>query len=1083
MQKILLPRLETTLWKLPRNKNIAVQLLANEMEIEPTIIQSGSGYVVIGSSEQKVCLVWSARQVPDIFSHVLLVNRKPDEVKLTSNAIRFKEWIKHPQMQFSATSDVIESWSGSFNYLEEDTEREIIGLRNPQIGAIHSVLGHLKVSDKPGIVVLPTGTGKTEVMLSVLIANKCGKVLVIVPSDALREQIFSKFLTLGLLKRFGIVSEDVLYPKVGILKQGFSNISEAESFFDACNVVVATMDVISNSSDELQEKIASMFSHLFIDEAHHTKATSWELFRRKFTQNKILQFTATPFRNDGKRLDGVTIFNFPLKKAQEQGYFKKINFIPIKKYSLREADVAIADSAVRKLREDIENGFDHILMARCETKNRAQDVFQLYEKHEDLNPIVIYSGLKNKRQIMDKIKKKEHKIIVAVDMLGEGFDLPELKIAAFHDIRKSLPITLQFAGRFTRTSLDQQLGDASFIANIADVDFKDELAELYSQNPDWNSLLSSISTEKIDDQIRFEEFIAGFHGMKDASIPFQNIKSALSTVVYRNANEIWQPENFINGLPDYNKSDYKFHDINHDKKILVIIKANRVEVDWVNLKDIHQLQWNLIVVFWEAKNNLLFIHSSDKSSLYENLAASILGEGAELINKMNVFKAFYGVNRATLQNVGLKEFLGKSISYRMSAGSDVEPSLSAAEKKKGQKALVFGTGYENGEKISLGCSYKGRIWSYAKGDLIEFQEWCCKLSDKLSNNEIDPNQILKDTLIPELKTERPAVFPVWIDWNEGMYVFPEYRYVIKIDGASFDLSNCELVISNPSTDGGLFFELKTDTETILLEKKLYQKDENTPDFGIINHSTGRSISIHFGTKAYSIEDFFYLETPTFWFADGSSLTGNSFVKLKQTISSFEKERLIAWNWSGVNLSKESQGISPKILDSIQYKVIDTLKNQDFDIIYDDDSSGEIADVIAIKEEEDKLKISFYHLKYANGGVVNNQINNFYEVCGQAQKSICWKHKNGDEIFGHLLRREVKRKSGVECSRIEKGSREDLERLKQIAKRNIPIEFEIFIVQPALSKAAASEEILTLLGVTDNFLMELAHIKLSVIVSD
>jgi hypothetical protein len=28
-------------------------------------------------------------------------------------------------------------------------------------------------------------------------------------------------------------------------------------------------------------------------------------------------------------------------------------------------------------------------------------------------------------------------------MLGEGFDLPELKIAAFHDIRKTLAVTLQ----------------------------------------------------------------------------------------------------------------------------------------------------------------------------------------------------------------------------------------------------------------------------------------------------------------------------------------------------------------------------------------------------------------------------------------------------------------------------------------------------------------------------------------------------------------------------------------------------------------------------------------------------------------
>ena len=51
-------------------------------------------------------------------------------------------------------------------------------------------------------------------------------------------------------------------------------------------------------------------------------------------------------------------------------------------------------------------------------------------------------------------------IAVCVDMLGEGFDLPELKIAAFHDIRKILAVTLQLAGRFMRAR--PALGAATF---------------------------------------------------------------------------------------------------------------------------------------------------------------------------------------------------------------------------------------------------------------------------------------------------------------------------------------------------------------------------------------------------------------------------------------------------------------------------------------------------------------------------------------------------------------------------------------------------------------------------------------------
>ena len=78
--------------------------------------------------------------------------------------------------------------------------------------------------------------------------------------------------------------------------------------------------------------------------------------------------------------------------------------------------------------------------------------------------------------------------MVCVNMLGEGFDLPELKIAAFHDIRKSLPITLQFAGRFTRTSRDAKLGDASFIANLADLKVQQELDSLYEEDAEFSSM-------------------------------------------------------------------------------------------------------------------------------------------------------------------------------------------------------------------------------------------------------------------------------------------------------------------------------------------------------------------------------------------------------------------------------------------------------------------------------------------------------------------------------------------------------------------------------------------------------------------
>lgn len=48
---------------------------------------------------------------------------------------------------------------------------------------------------------------------------------------------------------------------------------------------------------------------------------------------------------------------------------------------------------------------------------------------------------------------------------------------------------------------------------------------------------------------------------------------------------------------------------------------------------------------------------------------------------------------------------------------------------------------------------------------------------------------------------------------------------------------------------------------------------------------------------------------------------------------------------------------------------------------------------------------------------------------------------------------------------------------------VPLEFEIYIVQPGLSKSNNTEQQLTLLGVTETYLMERALIKLKVIGSE
>lgn len=1079
--KITLPKFQLLLSHKSGSRNEIRQLICPEKTIELEVLEQNNQFIIVNNDGNKVCLTSKKEYVPQNIDFAILTNIIPSLNKFTDNKVTLKQWIKHPDSTKNSPQAIIDSWEDQFNYKEEtDTSN---GLRQPQIAALHMIMGHLKLPNNAATVVMPTGTGKTETMLATLVANRCQKLLVTVPSDSLRNQITEKFISLGLLKQFSVVGKNALYPTVGIIKNKFEDLDVIAEFIEKCNVVVTTMSWLTNQEENIQNFFAENFSHVFIDEAHHVKAASWNELRSRFDNEKIIQFTATPFRNDGKRLEGKIISNFPLKKAQEQGYYKKIDFIPIHVYDKNKADKEIATTAVERLRADLDKSYNHILMARCATKERANEIYTLYKPYSEFNPVVIYSGCQNFKEVYNKILQKKARIIVCVDMLGEGFDLPELKIAAFHDIRKSLPITLQLAGRFTRTKYDEELGNASFIANIAELEVRNELADLYATDADWNEILSNSSSAQINEQVEFKDFMSGFKKLDNSNIPFQNIRPKLSTVVYKNKTTTWNPENFTKGIPNYDNLEFKFHDINREQNMLVIVTGKRVDVDWVHDKrDIYHIQWHITIVYWETRNNLLFINSSDNGSLYNELAKAIIEESAELIRGIDVFKTFYNVKRVQLQNVGLRQFLGKNIRFRMMVGSDVGEALSLAEKQRGEKAFVMGTGFERGNPVNIGASYKGRIWTKLQGDLKQFKDWCTALGNKLIDENIDPNQILRETLIPTLITERPLVFPVWIDWDTDIYLDIETKYNFHIDGLSYNLSNITLILISPSSDGDLLFALKSEEKEVVFKLELFEKTSGTEKYADfkITQLTDSMVEVQFGTKRINAVEFFEKFIPTIWFADGSALTGNEYYELKQQIGIYPKEEIITWDWSDVNLRKEAQGINPKITNSIQYKVIQKLQEEDFDIIYDDDYSGEIADVIAIKELNDKIKIELYHLKFAIDGVVSNQIKNFYEVCGQAQKSIHWKHKSSRELINHLLRRETKSKNGISCSRIEKGTRDDLIRLLSIAKNEIPVEYEIYIVQPGFSKARVSEEIRTLLGVTATYIKEFSDINLKII---
>lgn len=1041
------------------------------LSIYPFIIQSnGINYLLTSDTK------WVDNFITD---YVLLVSRKPTKKDLISDKINIKQWLKHPQFLTISPDEILDTWTDKFKFVKENESKNIKGLRPPQIGALFSILAHIQNPEDKGIVVMPTGTGKTETMLATLIANQCNKLLVSVPSDSLRTQVSDKFITLGLLKEYNIIDSTCFNPIVGIVNSRFENIGELQEFIFKSNVVVSTMDNLTYMSSDEKRLLNDLFTHFFVDEAHHSEARTWKQLIDKFDKEKVFLFTATPYRNDGKSLTGKVIFNFSLKKAQDQKYYKQINYLPIREYNQKLADEKIAEKAIEQLRVDIDNGYNHFIMARCVNKNRAIEVFEYYKKYTEFKPIMVYTGISGLSKKIEAIKNGEHSIIVCVNMLGEGFDLPNLKIAAIHDERQSLPITLQFIGRFTRTSYSN-LGNPSFITNIAYPPIQEELDQLYSKNADWNLILPRLSANATQKEMNIKEFLEKFKNLQNSNISFQEINPAMSTVIYKNTTLEWKPNNWEAGISNIDSYEHKFSDTN-GSDTLVIILGKVEKVEWGSFETVKNLQWEVIIIHWDLRPgvNRVFLNTSLKnySSIY--LMNAIFGENnTSQINGMNVFRIFHNINRLSLFNVGTKKGIGQDITFQSYFGKGVQDGIKELEQGNLIKNNIFGIGYKDGEKISLGCSVKGKIWSYKRGNLDELINWCKNIGDVVENQAIDPNVVLQHTLAIEKISERPKVMPMFVDWHPSMYEFAENRYQINIDGKFYEMSNSELNIKNPSIDQDLKFSLDTTELSIEFEVKIGVNKTTNENLFKITQITNVDCTIKYGKTNESILNFFQEYTPTFWFADGSQLFQNHYVRLKVQPDLIPLEKIIINNWSGVNLARESQDVAPYIQDSIQYNFIKQIESN-FQIIYDDDGKGEIADIIGINASSTKIDIHLYHLKYAKNGAVGNDIDNFYQVCGQAQKSLKWKHRDGRDFFNHLFKRMNKTLKGKTSSRLIKGEESELDNLLNEAKWNKEMSFHIYIVQPSLSKSNASNDILLLLGSVYHYLATVGNVELKV----
>ena len=172
-----------------------------------------------------------------------------------------------------------------FEFQNHDVKNDLlegVSLFDFQVGAIKKAL-----IVKKGIIQLPTGGGKSEVLLALLrflldrgiIEN----ALVLVPSVVLAEQLFNRAI-----KR-GFSSEEI-----GVV-HGFRKDY-------GCNITIAVSNSIHKGIEKDDPKVTAILEKcdfFAADEFHHGRSDTWMKILTACANAKyIIGFTATPFHND-----------------------------------------------------------------------------------------------------------------------------------------------------------------------------------------------------------------------------------------------------------------------------------------------------------------------------------------------------------------------------------------------------------------------------------------------------------------------------------------------------------------------------------------------------------------------------------------------------------------------------------------------------------------------------------------------------------------------------------------------------------------------------------------------------------------
>ncbi|MGW5883162.1 hypothetical protein [Streptomyces koyangensis] len=310
-----------------------------------------------------------------------------------------------------------------------------------------------------------------------------------------------------------------------------------------------------------------------------------------------------------------------------------------------------------------------------------------------------------------------------------------------------------------------------------------------------------------------------------------------------------------------------------------------------------------------------------------------------------------------------------------------------------------------------------------------------------------------------------------VDWPwEQVYLGSRDSYTLTYDDHSYPLTAVDFEVDDYSPTGPFLFSLTTPAWRVGYEADYGAK-------GLVYRPRQKDAVVIGGGRTaqpQQLEEWLNSHRPDL-FLEGDRLIdeeGRLFAP-RYTRRPYDPALLTPLEWEGVDLSKESQRPERRT-DSIQYYTSAHLRVcGSFDVLLDDDGSGEAADLVGLRVDGRYLDVTLVHCKYSSKSTPGTRLDDLYEVCGQAMRGAKWRRQNGLRLLDHLADRATKylrRNPGV--SPYEIGGRKELFTIRDQAHLLRP-RFHTVIAQPGLQAGQATDEQLLLLAGAEKFVRDVS----------